>query len=409
MGFWQFDCFFLDQNMKINDSHFSVYGNTFYYNICPFYYAAFSDLYFEKVGDDFLVYSAPNATISKGQKYTGDIENLRVSFKKGYNKELYRFIPFVQNNENLLVPVFIDNKEYKVPIHLVKQWENTQGWVGYQETSDSIYVSLGDCTLFPNDNEKHKEALKLLEEACKKIAEAGTNKKNVIIDLRNNHGGYEYYPKTILSALYCANANAVNSHSMFESIVELSGYGESKLISLMILERQLQDIKENETFLSNAELEENYKIMKRNPSRYYGGQEKPALSYRPKLNNTKYMGKVIILINKGSASASELGIAYSYLSENENVILVGENTMGCIEYGGRYDYKLPNSGIYISACNTSFKNCAYLAQNPNWHGETYGFYPDYWADEKNLLTTLENLTGDKELSSTLKDLPNKQY
>lgn len=400
--------YFLRQNMKINDSHFAVIGDSINYRICDYNCAAFSDLYFEKVADDFIVYSSPIGDIKKGQKFTGDVENLRVSFKKGDEKELYRYIPFVKDFEKLFTSVFIDGEEKQVPIHSAKRWENQKGWIGYQETADSIYVSLGECLFFPNDKEKEKEVYKKFEEICKKIVESEDNKKNVIIDLRNNHGGYVDYPKLILSALYCANANAVNSHSMFESVIDLSSYGEIELFSLMILENRIQSIKENETFSLSAELEDNYKIMKRNPKRYYGGLEKPALSYRPKLDNTKYMGKVIILMNKGSASASELGIAYSYLSENENIILVGENTSGCIEYGDRRDYVLPNSGIMITACSISFKKCAYLAQNPNWHGETYGFYPDYWADEKNLLETLKNLTGDEELSLVLKDLPNRQ-
>ena len=42
-----------------------------------------------------------------------------------------------------------------------------------------------------------------------------------------------------------------------------------------------------------------------------------------------------------------------------------------------------------------------LKFNEHWHGENFGFYPDYWITENNLADSLFYLSKDDELKSLL--------
>lgn len=78
--------------------------------------------------------------------------------------------------------------------------------------------------------------------------------------------------------------------------------------------------------------------------------------------------------------------------------------MGCAEYWDIIDYALPNSGIYLhlgSENQKSFEIC------PNWHGETYGVYPDFWSLGKDLNETIFLVTNDEKMKEKLKDIENR--
>ena len=78
---------------------------------------------------------------------------------------------------------------------------------------------------------------------------------------------------------------------------------------------------------------------------------------------------------------------------------IGENSAGCSAYGNVWCYQLINSGIALhipSFVSPFTKECS----------EGFGLVPDYWATNEDILETLVNVTGDKELSEKLKDINN---
>ena len=100
-------------------------------------------------------------------------------------------------------------------------------------------------------------------------------------------------------------------------------------------------------------------------------------------------------------------MTYLLKEKGINVTLVGENTWGGIKYGGMLGNYLPNSGLYTNT-GIYFGEAPALQAIPNWKGEGMGFFPDYWATNDTILSTLVELTQDDQLKETLKDLGKKQ-
>jgi hypothetical protein len=125
-----------------------------------------------------------------------------------------------------------------------------------------------------------------------------------------------------------------------------------------------------------------------------------------------FKGNIYVLTNHNSASCSEYTIAYLKLIEEIantstasdipqiRLYHIGENTNGAVSYFNPMVYNLPNSGIQL------YFPSAYCPpfDNPAFKGEGCGWHPDYWTTNRNLLNTLIQLTGDKELKDTLAGL-----
>ncbi|MFC2128638.1 S41 family peptidase [Bacteroidota bacterium] len=85
--------------------------------------------------------------------------------------------------------------------------------------------------------------------------------------------------------------------------------------------------------------------------------------------------KLFVLIDENTASSGETFIAVT--KQIPGVVLVGENSRGCITYGNaEIVKKLPNSGI----------SCRFGWVKFNWAGhfpirEGVGFFPDFWIDD----------------------------
>lgn len=131
------------------------------------------------------------------------------------------------------------------------------------------------------------------------------------------------------------------------------------------------------------------------PPEYKGTDEKACKEFPSYNGEKKFKGKLIILTDSNSASASEEFVTMARLIDKDNVIQVGENTSGCISYGGVKMYYLPESGIIINLAASDLSEEALFAKNEKWAGETYGFMPDYWVTNALLPETLEALTGSK--------------
>lgn len=97
-------------------------------------------------------------------------------------------------------------------------------------------------------------------------------------------------------------------------------------------------------------------------------------------------------------SSSELVIAYAkeLFGKSNQIILVGENTCGCFNYGNIFHYQLRNSGISLSLAQFKMENSPIV--------EGTGYFPDYWATNEDILESFVNITGDEELFEKLKNI-----
>ena len=123
------------------------------------------------------------------------------------------------------------------------------------------------------------------------------------------------------------------------------------------------------------------------------------LEFPQKANRCFYDGRIVILIDRNTMSASEEAVFLAKKAVGaDKVFVVGENSGGCFEYVDILDYALPNSGIYLHLAD---KKITSLSENPQWHGEGFGIYPDYWAIGTDLNDTIFMITQDEELKEKL--------
>ena len=106
---------------------------------------------------------------------------------------------------------------------------------------------------------------------------------------------------------------------------------------------------------------------------------------------------IIVITDNYTASVAEKFIGYLYMLNKNNITIIGENTSGSYTYGGNIKYELPNSKIKITLSSQSYKNTEIPRFIESWHGENYGFYPDYWFVNNNLKEILYYLTSDNVL------------
>lgn len=90
-----------------------------------------------------------------------------------------------------------------------------------------------------------------------------------------------------------------------------------------------------------------------------------------------FNGTLILLVNADTASAGESAVLYA--RSCKNLVVVGENTMGCNTFGNVASYMLPHSNI---VCR--IPNVINLCHTPDECIEGYGFTPDYWVDSDDI-------------------------
>lgn len=379
------------------DRHFSVYGDDnggplFYHN-----WEYYSSVYFEKKGDEYFVISSGEDKIVPGMKYTGTAGVL-FPWIKG-NQLLYRF--GIKNDYyQKTAKIELDKKEYEVPVTYTEEISKSKNHIGFETTEKTIYVSLSDCMLIADTEEKTKKVREHFDSVIKQICE-NNQKENLILDLRNNGGGYALYPREILKSYYYGN-DEIKANN-FYNYYDIFDFGTITLDSLEIAKKGYEDMKIN-FFDDEKRIQkalEHLNEQKSKPTRMYLGLADPVLSYLPQIKTSSYKGKIYILINSGTSSAAETGTALSYFEDKDKVILIGESSNGCIDFGGLYHYILPNSKVKISLCFEDGRKRAGLAHNEHWHGDTYGFYPDYYATSENMIDSIVYLTKDEELRTVL--------
>ena len=390
---------YLWKDLKLKDEHFSIFYSTGGYSVTYAETCYFSPLYFEKNGEDFLLLEDFGTDLKKCAKYTDDVNNLKKVIYK--NQEAYQYILVTTNVNVETVVINLNDEEYEIPVRKNTRFKNSENekQINSIRTKDTFYMSVGKClNYYAEENNEYREHLASIVDEFQKRPEYS----NIIIDLRSNTGGISF-SENLLPYLYYFDEKV--KILTFNNNLRLAEEG-LKILHSTEFFKNLYEQHEKEGYPETTlkTIQRDYEKTVQEGGRYYKEWSEYPISKLVQEKNSAFKGKTYILVDKKTSSAAEKVIAHTFLIDEDRVELIGENTNGCLDFGGVYYYELPNTKIGISLCINAYKDTGLLSRNPNWHGDTKGFYPDYWATNENVLDTLVYLTKDEELRTVLADL-----
>ncbi len=385
----------------IQDSHFCIESKDFAKQLIIKYRVLYSNVYVKKNNDSYVVEKSDNKSFSIGENLEIEKENLFLYPSEGEN--VYRIGSMASLNKNeMWVNVSYSGMQRKIlcNIDTVHLSCNKLGLYKEIETRNSVYIFVP--TLI--DLEKSNPLRKIVDENYKKLSSVSARygkKKCVILDLRTNGGGNDYYTFRFLSNLFyaeknCSDNTTKNNVNKLKKTI-LNEENRIDYVSPAII--QAETWFKNYCLTDNSNLLEKFDLDKKLlKNEYKKIVVKNNKKNKLKIQSAKYEGKLIILTGKNKASSAESTVFYAkkIFSHSEQLIVLGENTMGCTAYGNIFCYQLPNSGIALHMGTFSY--------NLEKNNEGFGIMPDYWTTSEDILKALVNITGDKELSEKLKDI-----
>ena len=390
------------------DQHIALAGNI-KDSVCLYY----SNIYFEKQGEKYIVSKSDVESIKVGDEYTGPENNIYNSISE--EGITYRFGVMTKSRIKSAV-ISINGEKISVPAKTDKVIPSQSYWTGIQSTDKTLYMSLGGSVMAYGISDVSDNFSYAWDNFIKKISDQAKGKTNIIFDLRSNHGGYCQYPAKMLTAAYYYNHSDKDfTDNITAKLLNETTVGCTQIVSPFIMQ-QFKTLYtknwKNDFDRLKPEVQDYFKkywrTMQFKPTRTFIDLDKYNCTIE-ELPEPDFKGNVYVLINQDSCSAAEYGIEMAYLLKEKgvNVTLVGENTWGGIKYAGMFTFHLPHSGLYTYT-GIDFGEAPALQSIPNWKGEGMGFFPDYWATNDTILSTLVELTGDTQLKETLKDLGKKQ-
>lgn len=351
-------------------------GNDFFVPFEPHYFH-FSDVFFIKEKNSFVVYKN-HKKIKKGMRYTGSTDNL---FKTVHdNQTLFRYGTLSSTIiKKCLIP--IEDKEYKVSVSVdVGSIKNRKDY-DFQKIDDSIYLKIEECHY--SDKAKEKQ---FFEDSAKIIKEF-KNTNSIIFDFRNNLGGLPRYLDQFTYALIYDEKTKDNDSKFSEWRLDL--YAGEKLINTRtMIDRLRLNGRTSSDYI--------YYRLSNLDKKYIDDVEDKQIIVTP-----WYKGKIFVLINPLTCSAPEDFILQLKRLFGQNVIIIGQNSYGCLDFIDPYNYFLPNSKVQLRLCATDFRESKLLTEEC-WHGDTWGVFPDYWCEPKDIITVLSYLTKNKNLKNFIK-------
>ena len=427
------------QHHCIDDNHFAVCGESKLPNSLYF-----TDIYVKplETGDEKKYIVVKNerdpfpekvlkrmnkyvpADIQPGQFYTGP-ESMLYEWFDGKEK-IYRVGTLSRQNVNN-IQIMIDRKRVTAPVVSNNSLERAGKMQGMRETKDTLYISLVDFMFGQSSKVINEKEFDIL---CENTRIKSRGKKQIIIDLRSNPGGYGYRAAMLYSYLFY-NQHEEIPHNLIEYICQITEdgeyismcptYGKGFIYSkVKALPGKIKALKfQKKSKLTKTYFERyNEKIEKRFQHQFLKASVKelfipyskaikldmpdPVITELPAPD---FSGDIYILTDKYSASCSEYSIAtLRNLAANSKVTIhhIGENTRGAVFYIDVNSFIMPNSGAWISLPTGRVYSDAF--DHPTFHGEGYGWFPEYWVTHYNLLNTLCNLIDDPELETALQGL-----
>ena len=375
--------FFQKDNFVDGDLCISTNENNWFPSPKNWYY--YSDFYFKKSGNQFYVYNSPNKKL-EGQKYTGSYEDLKRTIKN--NEIVYIFAPIL-SGPYTSTNINISKKNYKIPIYENLRFKNSDS-LSFIESYNSLYIRASSFNYIEGtENDKvFMKNLSTLNDLLK-------NKEYIIIDIRGNSGGVEYYPRRLLEKLY--NNGDDSKNDTISIFLNKADSGLVELHSNTISKQEyLLSLASNQSEKMIKYYKEQYDFQLEKEAKYYTSKGKIPVSLS-QFDLWSIDSRIIVITDNYTASVAEKFIGYLYMLNKNNITIIGENTSGSYTYGGNIKYELPNSKIKITLSSQSYKNTEIPRFIESWHGENYGFYPDYWFVNNNLNEILYYLTSDNVL------------
>lgn len=360
------------------DAHINIkYSDYNFFNYYEYTSIFWSNTYLKKNGNDFYVLQSDIPYIKKEMKYTGNIKNIYKDYSS--NDERYRFAVVCDFWNIPKFYINLDGKDYEIKLSENKIIKKKENHLSYIEDENFVYIGIGDTILNTDDDNKKDEAWKKIYTIEEKLVSCN-KKKNFIIDLRSNNGGYNDIMRHFIAPIFYGQK--YSECYKYQKLEELLRDGELSLHS---------------HFLGNSDNEN---------KKYFSGNRFPVLC---KLNlcNDILEGKVYILTNQWTSSSCEYSMAIAYCINKDKVIQVGSNTKGVLLTSNPKSFTLPNSKIEIKIPMKTYKYSNLYNNLNDFYGETKGFYPQYWVSNDKLLESLSLLLNDNRLKIVLPTLNNE--
>lgn len=337
----------------------------------------YSDVYFTKENNSYIVYKNYK-NIKKGTLYTGKTDNL---FKTVYkNKILYRFGTFSSKiiKDSM---ISIENKLYKVPVYgdvgSVKYTKDYE----FKKIDNCLYLKIENCDF------SDKKLEKKFFEDTEKFSNEFKNTNTIIFDFRNNLGGYSKYLKPFSYSLIFNNKTDDND-LQFSKWNKYLQSGHKRINTKTMINKTIS--------VGLLSSDYNTYCFQNLDKKYLVEGEVEQVNLTP-----WYKGKIYVLINPLSCSTSEEFILSLKKLFGSNVIVIGQNSNGSLDFPDVYGYILPASKIKLNLSAIDYRETNLLKEK-SWHGDTMGVFPDYWCEPKDIVKTLSFLVGNKNLEKFIK-------
>ncbi len=349
----------------VQDGHFSFMLP----GLKPYQHKTFyhSGITVSKKNGKYLVESSSDDGVSPGDRYRGPKEHLFRTYSD--DEETYRIGTLSRTPVEVLSLKF--NKEtVEVPVAPDTIAPGPEMPV-YSLTDSVAYLripSFGAMGEKGPVTPEGRERLKAVQRHIRMLDKGNT----VIIDLRNNPGGYTDTSSLVPAILFKRQVT-----NFMPEMAELFSPGTTQARLQNVWDRG-DDSDGYRNLRKAAQLEADKQ--KKNPVRRWERQSYRAEAAKP-VDNSR---KVIIIINRCSASSSEMLCAIRTIP---NVTIIGENSAGTHTFGAGQLYVLPNSQAPVLLPDMIVIDTSFSA------GEGTGVLPDYWVPNDELENVLRSMTG----------------
>ncbi len=345
----------LQDALKKKNTHITIKGKDAYLAHAYVNRVYVSDIYFEKLDEDFNVSNDLQNGISKGMKYTGEKKNVVQENADG--KLFYRYIVFSEDLSLDTAEISLDGNNIKIPVRRAELFSREGKDLWYEEKDDKFYIIAK--TFYPHLEKNIEDYERTLSEICEKI----NDYQEVVFDLRDNNGGYIEYFLPILASMIFGKIDLEED----ERVDFLN-------TDLHIGERQLMTETVKNSYLLDGQNVSDFYFANKG-KRYFITEN---MKEKSDIKATVFQGKIIVVMNTYTVSAAEVFICMLKKYFSNQVILIGEKSGGMADFSGVFSYLLPDSKIRLSLCCADCTESSILNPQYGWRGDTEGFYPDYW-------------------------------